>query len=58
MAVKFSEETLGLILGLLRVRRCQLVLGEKNYIQNKIACRSSSVLAPERIKLFKKFKTK
>lgn len=58
MAVKFSEERLGLILGLLNGKRCQLVHGEKNYIQNKITCRNSSVLAPEWIKLFNKFKTK
>lgn len=30
----------------------------KNYIQNKITCRNSSVLAPEEIKLFNKFITK
>lgn len=57
MAVKFSEERLGLISGLLKGRQ-YLVLGEKNHIQNKMTCRNSSLLAPEWIKLFNKFKTK
>lgn len=47
MAVEFSEERLGLILGLLKGRRHQVVLGEKDYIQNKITCRNNSVLAQD-----------
>lgn len=58
MAVKFSEERLGLILGLLKGKRCQLVLREKIIYRTKMTCRNSSVLAPEWIKLFNKFKTK
>lgn len=45
-------------MGILKGRRRQVVLGEKKYIQNKITHRNNSVLAPEWIKLFNKFKTK